>query len=148
MLGGIEMNVISYDVFNQEACEEVLDLWRNTEGVCLHENGEDTVEGIANYLDRNPGFSFIAKYNEKIIGALLCGHDGRRGFIHHLAVDKHFQKMNIGKTLIDMSLNQLRMANIHKTALFVLKENGKAKEFYKHLNWNEEKIVEVFTTIL
>ncbi|HBS58000.1 MAG TPA: GNAT family N-acetyltransferase, partial [Firmicutes bacterium] len=118
------MDAVSYHVFTKEACEEVLRLWRNTEGICLHENGEDTVEGITYYLERNPGYSFIAKDNDKIIGALLCGHDGRRGFIHHLAVDKQYQKRKIGKTLLQMSIERLKKENIRKCILFVLKKNA------------------------
>lgn len=142
------MDTINYHTFTKEACDEVLTLWRNTEGIRLHENGEDTVEGITSYLERNPGYSFIAKYNNKIIGALICGHDGRRGFIHHLAVDMQFQKKNIGKTLIQMSLDQLKKVNIHKCMLFVLNENEKAISFYTHLNWQHENIIKVLSTKL
>lgn len=78
----------------------------------MHSNGEDSIYGITAYLERNPGFSFVAKYNGKIIGAVMCGHDGRRGLLHHLAVDNQFRKMGIGKTLLQMSLEQLGKINI------------------------------------
>lgn len=98
---------IGYRPFLRTDCDEVINLWSKIEGIYLHSNGEDSVEGIKAYLDRNPGFSFVAEHQGHIIGAVLCGHDGRRGFIHHLAVHKNYQRKNIGKTLLTMSLEQL-----------------------------------------
>lgn len=97
--GGFNLENVTYQPFCKEDCQEVLELWGNTPGIHLHNNGEDSIDGITAYLERNPYFSFIAKCNCKIIGAIMCGHDGRRGFIHHLAVDIQFRKIGIGKTL-------------------------------------------------
>jgi len=138
----------TYQSFSKEDCQEVLDLWGNIPGIHLHNNGEDSIDGITAYLERNPGFSFIAKHNCKIIGAVMCGHDGRRGFIHHLAVDIEFRKMGIGRNLLQMSLEELRKINIKKCMLFVLKENADGEAFYKSLQWKEENIVKVYAKIL
>jgi len=66
-------------------CEEVLSLWQSTEGVGL-DRDVDTKERIGIYLQRNPGLSFAAFEKGKVLGAVLCGHDGRRGYLHHLTV--------------------------------------------------------------
>ena len=142
------MESISYDLFTKKECQEVLSLWRNTPGVHLHDNGEDSVEGIIAYLERNPGLSFVARRAGKIVGAVICGHDGRRGIVHHLAVDLQFRKMGIGKTLLQMCIEQLREIKIKKCLLFVLKDNIEAETFYRSLHWQEETIVKVYTTVI
>lgn len=148
-IGGFNLeDIITYQSFFKEDCQEVLDLWSNIPGIHLHNNGEDSIDGITAYLERNPGFSFVAKHNYKIIGAIMCGHDGRRGFIHHLAVDTKFRKSGIGRTLLQMSLEQLQKINIKKCALFVLKENTTGESFYKSLQWHEEDIVKIYAKVL
>lgn len=84
------MEDICYQEFTSNDYNEAFKLWKRTDGMNLYENGEDNYEEITSFLERNPGLSFIAKHNNKIVGTLLCGHDGRRGNIYHLAVDKHF----------------------------------------------------------
>ena len=142
------MDSISYHPFTEQDCLEVLSLWANTPGVHLHDNGEDSLEGILAYLERNPGLSFIAKHAGKIVGAVICGHDGRRGLVHHLAVDLQFRKIGIGKTLLQMCIEQLREVKIKKCLLFVLKDNAEAEAFYRSLRWQEETIVKVYATVI
>ena len=141
------VNII-YRLFSKEDCGEVLDFWANTAGVRLHKNGEDTVEGISAYLERNPGFSFVALNEDKIVGAILCGHDGRRGIIHHLAVDSRYRKLGIGKKLLRLSLEQLKASNIKKSMLFILKENDIGEAFYRSLYWKEEDSVKVYAKVI
>ena len=70
--------------------EAVLRLWQDTEGVGLNESDDRCHVRI--YLRRNPGMSFVAQHGGEIVGAVLCGHDGRRGYLHHLAVAKAHRK--------------------------------------------------------
>jgi len=141
--------LFNFAEMKKEHINKVLDLWKNTEGIYLHKNGEDTEQGINIFLDRNPGFSFIA-INDKneIIGALLCGHDGRRGLIHHLAVNKNYRKQGVANKLLNLSINKLKKINIKKVMLFVLKDRPEAQEFYKHNKWLNEDIVLLFTKII
>lgn len=139
---------VTYRTFTREDCREVLAFWANVPGVHLQKNGEDTVEGITAYLERNPGFSFVAVYEGKVIGAILCGHDGRRGIIHHLAVDSRYRRLGIGKKLLRLSLEQLRASNIKKSFLFVLEENDIGEAFYKSLYWKEEDGVKVYAKVI
>src|SRR5580692_3692620 len=86
--------------------DDVTALWQKTEGVGLNES--DTREAIAIFLERNPGLSLIARDGRrKIIGAVLCGHDGRRGYLHHLAVASEHRRQGIGKTLVEACLSKL-----------------------------------------
>ncbi len=81
------MVIIPYQIAAMTAqdYDEVAGLWRHTEGVGLDDD-TDTREEIAAYLARKPGFSYVARQQCQIVGAVLCGHDGRRGYLHHLAV--------------------------------------------------------------
>jgi ribosomal protein S18 acetylase RimI-like enzyme len=112
-----------------EDYDEVVALWTKTAGICLR--AADSREAIGRYLERNPGLSFVAVSNGKVIGAVLSGHDGRRGFIHHLAVDDGHRRKGLGKQLFASCVHALEKEGILKTHLFVLNENGNAFEFWK-----------------
>ena len=83
--------------FNIEFYENVFALWKRCEGVGLSD--ADTLQSIQAYLDRNPGMSFIAKVDGSSVGSILGGHDGRRGYIHHLAVDTAWRRQGIARRL-------------------------------------------------
>jgi N-acetylglutamate synthase len=97
--------------------DEVMALWKKAETIGL--SSADGQEKIKVYLARNPGMSFIAKKNGVIVGAALCGHDGRRGYLHHLAVAESHRKEGIGRKLVDSYLESL--------ALLTLPSSGFAK---------------------
>ena len=88
-----------------EQYDEVLALWQRCPGVGL--SGADEHAQIAHYLLRNPGMSFVAIADGRIVGAILGGHDGRRGYIHHLAVDTAFRRRGIGTLTIAPALNYI-----------------------------------------
>src|SRR5258708_407233 len=101
--------------------EEAARLWSATEGMSLGD--DDSLEGIAVYLKRNAGLCFLAVDAEKIVGTLLCGHDGRRGILRHLAVTREFRKNGIAKLLIRASLDALAAEGIKKCNIFVMDYN-------------------------
>jgi putative acetyltransferase len=123
-----EMTIDDYD--------EVVGLWRRCEGVGLSE--ADSRENIGNYLQRNPGFSFVAREDGRIIGAVLCGHDGRRGFIHHLAVDEPYRRKGVGKALEEKCMARLRSAGITKCHLFIFRDNLDSQEFWEEIGWEKQ----------
>lgn len=141
------MKTIVYNTLESDCIDEVLAFWKHTHGVHLHENGEDTKEGIEAYLLRNPNCSFIARDNNEIVGAILCGHDGRRGFINHLGVCVAYRRMGIATHLLELVQNVLTQNNIKKGALFVLNDNEAGQLFYKAIGWNEEDIVKIFSKV-
>lgn len=121
-----EMNIAHY--------EQALALWRRAEGVGL--SGADEREAIARYLRRNPGLSFVAFAGEELVGTVLCGHDGRRGFIHHLAVAADFRRLGLGRQLVQRSLQGLAQIGIQKCHLFVFHENKGAMAFWQAQGWS------------
>ncbi|HIC90022.1 MAG TPA: GNAT family N-acetyltransferase, partial [Anaerolineae bacterium] len=88
-------------------------------------------------LDRNPGFSFVARDGRLLVGAILCGHDGRRGYIHHLAVYRRHRHKGIGRELVERSLHALKRVGIRKCHIFVFSDNQEAIAFWKHIGWTE-----------
>ncbi len=112
-----------------------LDLWRRSEGVSV--GASDTRERIASYLRRNPGLSFVAYDGNGLVGAVLCGHDGRRGFLHHLAVASDHRRCGIGSRLAALCLDRLKASGISRCHLFVQKENTAAVAFWRRIGWRE-----------
>ena len=107
---------------NIEDYENVYNLWMHTEGMGLNTT-DDSREGIAKYLLRNPNTCFVAEDNGKLVGIIMSGHDGRRGFIHHTAVKTEYRGRGIGKKLVDSALAALEMEGIHKVALVTFEKN-------------------------
>lgn len=142
------MEQIEYKTMNVDDIEVALSFLDNIQGIHLHQNGEDSVEGLTTYLNRNPGLSFIAMSNEKVVGVIFCGHDGRRGFINHLAVAKEYRHKGVASKLINMVEICLTEIGINKEALFVLKENEAAISFYETIGWKEESIVKIYSKII
>ena len=122
-----EMTVRDYD--------EVLALWRTSEGVGLSD--ADLEAGVACYLHRNPGLSFVARDGGHLVGVVLCGHDGRRGYIHHLAVSKSHRCQGLGRALVGRCLSTLRRAGIDKCHIFVFSDNGDTISFWKSIGWTQ-----------
>lgn len=119
------MTIADYDA--------VLDLWRQTEGVGL--SLSDERESVASFLSRNPGLSRVALDGDRIIGAVLCGHDDRRGYLHHLAVIKTHRKRGLGRALVDGCLADLASLGILKCNIFLFADNTEGESFWKHNGW-------------
>ncbi|UXI03462.1 GNAT family N-acetyltransferase [Photobacterium sp. TY1-4] len=120
-----EMDIADY--------EPVIELWRQTENLSLRDT--DSKASIGAYLQRNPGLSFVALMGDEIIGAVLVGTDGRRGYLQHLAVSIEYRGQNIGHQLVAKSVDALASLGISKTHLFVYQDNINAQGFYEKLGW-------------
>lgn len=110
--------------------DEVYNLWINTTGMGLN-NIDDSRVGIERYLKRNPATCFIAKKDNNIVGVILSGHDGRRGYIHHTAVAVSERRQGIGKALLGAALNALKNEGINKVALVAFKKNDIGNRFWE-----------------
>jgi ribosomal protein S18 acetylase RimI-like enzyme len=110
-------------------------LWQTAEGVVLRD--VDRLDAITRYLARNPGSSFVAVEGEQLVGTVLCGHDGRRGFLQHLVVASPFRRQGIGRALVDRALGALHGAGILKCHLMVLPGNTTARQFWASIGWTE-----------
>ena len=115
--------------------DAVLHLWNRVEGLEIAE-GDDR-EGIAQFLVRNPGLSRVAIDGAAIVGVALCGHDGRRGHVYHLAVDPAYQRCGLGKRLLDECLDGLRSAGVKRVIIMVADDNQRGAEFWKRRGWEE-----------
>ena len=113
--------------------QNVISLWKNCDGIGL--SSADSKESIETYLRRNPGMSFVARYQNEIIGAVLCGHDGRRGYIYHLAVHPDYRKRGIGRSLVAKCITALEMIGIQKCHLFIYNSNIKGIRFWEKIGW-------------
>jgi N-acetylglutamate synthase len=122
---------------------EVFDLWHRSEGVGLSDG--DSRENIQQYLDRNPGMSFVALMDNNIVGAVLAGHDGRRGYIYHLAVDSHHRKQGIGRNLVDHCVNVMAESGIKKCHIFIFNENAAGIAFWKSIEWSPRSDISVIS---
>jgi len=114
--------------------DPVFSLWINTPGMGLN-NLDDSREGIEKYLMRNPRTCFVAEEGtaegSKIVGVILSGHDGRRGYIHHTAVDAGMQRRGIGSALVDAAMAALEAEGINKVALVVFAHNETGNSFWE-----------------
>ncbi len=113
--------------------DEVVELWRRA-GIEMVSS--DTIDEVTRVLNRNPDLILIGKVQEKVIAVVIGAFDGRRGYVHHLAVDPNYQKMGFGKTIMDALIEQFRAMNIHKVHLFIEKSNKRVVEFYNNLGWD------------
>jgi N-acetylglutamate synthase len=117
--------------------EEANELWLNTPGMGLR-SLDDSKQGIEKFLKRNPTTNFVAlNKNNQIKGIILCGHDGRRGYIYHTAVDKKYQQNGIGKSLVNTALEALKAEGINKVALVVFKNNDSGNKFWNVMGFEE-----------
>src|SRR5205085_3106761 len=112
-----------------------LELWKKVEGLDVAE-GDDR-ETIRRFLERNRGLSRIASVEERTIGAVLCGHDGRRGYIYHLAVDPEYHGSGIGRQMVDECLAGLKRAGLERVNLLVADDNLRGREFWKRCGWED-----------
>ena len=94
-------------------------------------NLDDSEEGVTKYLLRNPETSFVAEADGKLVGAILCGHDGRRGYIQHMSVDKAYRRRDIASALVQKALDALKAEGIHKAVLVAFKANAEGNAFWE-----------------
>ncbi len=115
---------------------KVYDLWINTKGMGLN-NLDDSYEGISRFLERNPNTCFVAEENEEIVGAIIAGHDGRRGYIYHTAVAQKCRHQGIGTQLAENALSALKSEGIKKCALVVFDRNEDGNKFWETIGFSE-----------
>lgn len=126
--------MIEYAPMTGADVAEALVLWTATEGVGLR--GADSPDELARYLARNPDLSFAAREEGRMVGAVLCGHDGRRGYLHHLAVAAPHRRRGIGRALVERCLQGLRADGIAKCHLFVYHHNAAGQAFWRGIGWH------------
>jgi len=115
--------------------DRALQVWQRVEGLEIAE-GDDR-KGVAQFLARNSGLSRVAVDESAIVGVALCGHDGRRGHIYHLAVDPAYQGRGLGKRLLDKCLEGLRRAGVKRVIILVADDNPRGRGFWRRCGWED-----------
>lgn len=119
-----------------------LELWRNTNGVGIR--SEDNLLTLGQFLTRNASSCFVLSDQETVVGTVLAGFDGRRGYVYHLAVHPRYRKRGYGQALLDQAIKALRNEGACKVLLFVFQDNHAAISFYQRRGWNERADLKVF----
>lgn len=115
---------------------DVYSLWLSCKGMGLN-SLDDSRVGIEKFLIRNPDTCFVAEIDNKIVGSILAGNDGRRGYIYHTAVSPQYQKHGIGSTLVDTAIDALKKLGINKIALVVFDKNENGNAFWEKQGFTE-----------
>ena len=123
--------------FQPTDLDGAIELWSRSDGIGLNES--DTRPALLRFLARNPGFSAVAIAADELAGAILCGHDGRRGTIHHLAVAPAYRRRSVGSALLEHCLARLRDAEIPRCNLFLYDDNEIGRRFWEHHGWQAVK---------
>ncbi|WP_196159301.1 GNAT family N-acetyltransferase [Reinekea sp. G2M2-21] len=135
---------IQVSLFDPGHIEQAQQLWQASPGVGLSDS--DHEENLARFLQRNPSTSFVALQQDSVVGTVLCGHDGRRGYVHHLAVAQTLRRQGIGTTLLDCALHALYLDGIHKCHCFVFRDNPARDLFWNKGHWTYRKDLVVYSS--
>ena len=98
---------------------------------------DDSKEGVARFLKRNPTTSVVAEKDGRIVGSILCGHDGRRGCLYHVCVDEDYRRHGIGKRMVVFAMKALKEEKINKVSLIAFTENDIGNAFWNTIGWTE-----------
>ena len=123
-------DLVNIRVMNPDDYDKVYALWMSCKNMGFN-NLDDSREGIEKYLKRNPTTCFIAGQGESVVGVILTGHDGRRGFIHHMAVAEDYRRQGIASALLEHAMSALKAEGINKVALLVFNRNKAGNAFWE-----------------
>ena len=129
-----ERRMPAISLMTMEDYEDVRDLWLHTPGMGLN-TSDDSREGIARYLRRNPETCFVARCGAELAGVILAGHDGRRGYMYHTAVLPAYRGRGVGRLLVERAMDALEREGIHKAALVAFARNADGNAFWEHMGF-------------
>lgn len=134
-------------VMTMEDYEEVHQLWMEIHGFGIR-SLDDSKEGVERFLKRNPTTSMAALMDGKIVGAILCGHDGRRGCLYHVCVQESYRKHGIGQQMVKACLAALQEEKINKVNLIAFRKNEVGNHFWQSLGWKFKGDVNYYEYII
>ena len=135
------MNNIIIRPMRESDYDNAVALWSTTAGIGLSE--ADSRTDIHSYLARNPKMSQLAEIKGQLVGAVLCGHDGRRGYLHHLAVALPFRKIGIGRLLVESCMKRLAREGIARCHLFVYPDNEQGLAFWQKMGFEQRRDIQL-----
>ena len=118
--------------------EGVHQLWMSIHGFAI-KSVDDSEEGVRMFLKRNPTTSVVAEEDGKIVGSILCGHDGRRGCLYHVCVHEGYRRRGIGKAMVVRAMEALKAENISKVSLIAFTQNDIGNSFWKCIGWTKRE---------
>lgn len=125
-------------VMTIEDYDQVKELWNSIKGFGIR-SMDDSREGVARFLKRNPTTSVVAEEDGKVVGAILCGHDGRRGCLYHVCVHKDYRMRGIGKSMVAFAMEALKKEEINKVSLIAFTKNDIGNVFWKEIAWTKRE---------
>lgn len=125
-----EMKIEDYD--------KIYTLWMSMKGFAMR-SIDDSEEGVRRFLERNPHTSVVASQDGKIVGAILCGHDGRRGCLYHVCVHRDYRRKGIGTAMVVFAMEALKREKISKVSLIVFTVNDIGNAFWKKIGWTKRE---------
>jgi len=136
---------MQYRVMVMSDYENIIALWQKSSGVQLRD--ADSQAGIEKYLKRNPDLSFVCENEGRLLGTIMAGHDGKRGYVQHLAVDESSRGRGIGNQLILRCLDVLKSEGILKSHIHVLDNNRSAQSYWHNRGWQARTDLKVYSYI-
>lgn len=130
-----------------EDYEGVYALWMSIKGFAIR-SIDDSKEGVARFLKRNPASSVVAEVNGRIVGSILCGHDGRRGCLYHVCVHEDFRMQGIGKGMVVYCMKALEKEKISKVSLIAFTQNDVGNAFWKEIGWLKREDLNYYDFVL
>ena len=127
--------------------EEVSLLWHKIKGFSIR-SIDDSREGVARFLKRNPDSSVVAVEDSRVVGAILCGHDGRRGCMYHVCVDPEYRMRGIGKSMVVFAMNALKKEQISKVSLIAFTKNDVGNKFWRCIGWTKREDLNYYDFVL
>ena len=121
-----------------EDYDKVKALWMTIHGFGIR-SVDDSREGVGRFLKRNPTSSVVAEEDGEIIGAILCGHDGRRGCLYHVCVAEGHRRRGIGKAMVVFCMNALKAEQINKVSLIAFTRNDIGNAFWNCIGWTKRE---------
>ena len=125
-------------IMTMDDYEEVYKLWKKIHGFGIR-SIDDSREGIERFIKRNPATSIVAEMDGKIVGSILCGHDGRRGCFYHVCVDENYRRRGIGKTMVVHAMEELKKEKINKVSLIAFTKNDVGNAFWHQIGWTKRE---------
>ena len=125
--------------------EELFELWQNTANMGLR-SLDDSKEGISCFLKRNPNTNFVVYEDGQLVGAILCGHDGRRGYIYHTVVLPDYRRRGIASSLVESAIAALQKEGITRVCLNVMETNEQGKKFWISKGWEKKDFLGFYST--
>lgn len=141
------MSQITVRAMTIEDYQGVYELWMSIRGFAIR-SIDDSKEGVERFLSRNPGTSVVAEADGKIVGSILCGHDGRRGCLYHVCVHESYRMQGIGKSMVVYCMEALEKEKISKVSLIAFTQNDIGNAFWKEIGWTKREDLNYYDFVL